>query len=1207
MGGKYDNPEVMLNSESLQLQQVLLQLSMSIQDLNRTNREMVMSQQIGQTLASANQTGASFDQAMAMSVQTKEAFMSQQIAPIMQQLQQYQTQVASINQQMDYLRNNMVSADAIASNLSREQMQTQASLYTSQYQRVMAHVASSFAYSQYFGNEAAILQPGLNDLAPGTVLPYQLQNSIGETYRLQMDLAPYGPSDEQVARYHTFASEMYKQSQQASANYLLSSKLGVPSRGMAAGEFSGGVMPALNEFSYTTGMNISDSIDFMKRLKSLQAISADLSTGMTSDVVLGIEQTEQVIKKLSRLIKSSDLKDLMGAAATIASFGGGSYESGLNVLGRAGASNFQTPDMQNLGELINSPFVAQYGANAAGLGAAMFNQSLQNTMQNYGSFDTAFRMLGGSRSIAARVANDAAKFTGSTTGYLTAVGGGDIFRGADVLAGSGFSDPASFLLNTAVDRFSKQEMYSGFGGYVLKEELVQNLKDMGLTNDEALMTAYGGDINSVLAHKQYISSMKSETERFANRLRVGESYRRLGGFREEDASEILRKNAGNFGLMMGVTQEEFYNNLDFSGTAIGRGVSYGISRIGYDITRPFELAGKSVSDFFESAFGVSTKATPIVTTSGTIGLDAYQGKEVLGFFNPNGPGVVRLTDTGVASLGTLSKESVGKTNIISILAAASYSEGARKVWERLANRIVATGTASEQEVKNMLREGIITINNSGILTQSMDASFLREVFNYIRNNSLRAIYNDLKGAMPLDHPVVATIGKIMGDSTAFEVSDPGKAADNLLRQYLAQGITGTTEFETAGFIGEGPANTLMAIGEKITPSMAVSAGIIGGATAIGAGVGLLGAGIGVVPGAAAGFAIGSAIDTVASAPGLVATGLGLAQREVENFFGLRFDKKEFMEEFITSVDTQTESEIKLVGGLITESIENIERSNAVVQTIVTQYRVATQRNNKKSLQQNDIAQIVDSIANNFKLDPRQRNAVAIVLQMLNQDRSELGKILRQGSDNTTNRVRADIQKFVTENNNTLLGIKDSKASDLMQGLLDTAETKGISTAATAKLLVDTASLRSAAQEGSFVGDLYKRISTATYSGGRTAEDAKASLQSLIQYAGSTGDQNFALSDLDYKLLEETFGKTDVQALKSTLEGKATSDTKRAAIGKFLQKEQREQQLAEEQGIVQGQLLTSILYTVIRDVLGKSGENNITDEEIASRLKASLKL
>ena len=749
----------------LQLNNTLLQLTQAVQSLELSRREEASISKLDPFLTQYRGEPNTTEFMSEYSRRASE-LRNSEVAGIMRQLSDTQAQLAQANLKIQQNQSLLYSYQAFndpsaISTQNAAAFFNRANVMAQNVDPTLGMLQGTGSFRRYFGE--GFTPPGVED-----GVSYNLNQALmdRERFQIQLGINVGDPDPGRIRDYYEYQRSQFETAQKAFMNYSVSQKLGI-SGGIDPTEFERGYTPALTKFSETLGTDMDTAIDALSKLKDLEAVTANIRSGTAASIAMGIDEASKVITRLSQLLNSNDLGQLMDAANRISQFGFGDFNVGLKNIITPTEGTVQSPieRMQSFIRLQNDPAFGQLGYNRSGFETALFRESISEIGARFGDpSDPAFQYLGGAQGIA-NMATGAVTRMIQSPGFFTAMqGGGNVFQGAMQLSDELVQDPTSFLMNMGQRQFEMRQQYGGQAGFdAIRTQIEQIKQQFNMTDDQALLVLTGGNPQVAKSIKQVWQLRDAEGEQIRQKFaRAYENYQIVGG------AEILR------GSDVRDVGADF--DADFYREALERGGRFdtvnplNIGRKAY--TETFGRLGRGIGNIGQALkdymLGTPEPSRFDLRIAGQ-GMERITVAEEEFNFARAAADTQRIHTLSVdmdRGRGSISDEEFEEINNTGILLQAILTDSAEEAIDDTIKDVNIGGMVNSTHIKNILSEGLLELRS-----ENYPEDDLRRTQEFVIKASLNDIYNRLKGNLSPDNKFNILIKRAMGigalDSTIF--------------------------------------------------------------------------------------------------------------------------------------------------------------------------------------------------------------------------------------------------------------------------------------------------------------------------------------------------------------------------------------------------------------------------------------------------------
>lgn len=518
-----------------------------------------------------------------------------------------------------------------------------------------------------------------------------------------------------IRTFVEFEREMYEESQKAMLNRQISENLGVRSGMIAKRDFEAIVQPGLSNFAQDYNLALDQAASVVKKMQELNVIGADLHTGRGVELLTAIDRTGEIFKRLSGILKSTDVNELMAYAARMSNIGHGDFDLGFartdsstrHILG-----TFRTQQSLAQAAAMAQQFEGMFGPDSlAAVNAGAWGARNSNLAAIYAD-GSKFR-TGTPQTAAALYTQAVMSQALGPSGLILASGGGDALAGAERLMNQANTKGAvDFYLNMPEMMQKAQEHLTGPSADRYFRERIQNLqKNFRLSEDEALLSVFH-NAEGVNAYKEMRNAMERQADETERNIRLA---RFQGSYLPGDSPEIR---------FLRLEDRLNESEIDVSG---GFWAQTGIiDWMRENISSPLKRLDPSQSHW----------STP----------DKY---------NISGIRDESVDYTSGIDAGTVSEAS--SSGILSSVVSSAQTESARKSAEKLIRQIANGRRPNIRDLQRILIEGTTDYAGTGLL----DGKREREVRDYIAKltprQALKEIAPRLDKEDPLRQVIEATV------------------------------------------------------------------------------------------------------------------------------------------------------------------------------------------------------------------------------------------------------------------------------------------------------------------------------------------------------------------------------------------------------------------------------------------------------------------
>lgn len=343
----------------------------------------------------------------------------------------------------------------------------------------------------------------------------------------------------EIRTFSEFEREMYEESQKAMLNRQISEHLGVKSGMVAKRDFEAIVQPGLSNFAQDYNLALDQAASVVKKMQELNVVSADLHTGRGVEILTAIDRTGDIFKRLSGVLKSTDVNELMAYAARMSNIGHGDFDLGFaqtysntrNILG-----TFRTQQSLAQASAMAQQFEGMFGQDSlAAVNAGAWGARNANIAAIYAD-GSKFR-TGTPQTAAALYTQAVMSQALGPSGLILGTGGGDALAGAERLMNQANTKGAvDFYLNMPEMMQKAQEHLTGPSADRYFRERIQNLqRNFRLSEDEALLSVFH-TAEGVNAYKEMRNARERQADEIERNIRLA---RFQGTYLPGDSPEII--------------------------------------------------------------------------------------------------------------------------------------------------------------------------------------------------------------------------------------------------------------------------------------------------------------------------------------------------------------------------------------------------------------------------------------------------------------------------------------------------------------------------------------------------------------------------------------------------------------------------------------------------------------------------------------------
>ncbi len=963
----------------------------------------------------------------------------------------------------------------------------------------------------YFGR--GITHPYFQDIGfAGLTLPTlgagltPMQHALRERQYMN-DLAENSDPTE-IRRFMDYQRNMFEESQKATFNRHISESMGVRGGYINRSDFEALVSPGVSSLAEDLGTSLDEAAMVVKKLRDLRVITQDIRSGSGADILNAVDDTARILSSVSRLIGSRDIQELVTTAGQLTQIGGGNFQTGLKlttkttdtILGPFRDPQYSIAHAAAMGQHYSSIFG---GNTPAAVQMGAWDMRTRNLLTQYATGDY-LNYVGGPEMAAQIYMPHLARRAAGVTSYIRDAGGGyDLLAGAGGLSDQASQDAVEFYSGMPRNMKKASDRQAGVTAeYNLMKEIQLYQNMFGMTEQEALLTVFGGDPTAVDAYREVQSAKDSFSDEFQRSVYAGRF------------SRVLRPAES---YMFGDRRVLDYSTRERIGA--GRGMD-ALGQIGYDI---------AVNPFVDTA----EQLINMIPTVKKGGLASYQGLSDI---------KAVATDTTTGDWNFRKQLTDNKTgmmgHLVQIIGTAKASEAIEEVVTRIADM---RGSFDFSDIQKILAKGVQEYVYSGQIDEGTSA----------------AITEYIAGLTP--QRALAEIGpRVAPDSLFFKLLqigvDPSKSSMLLstTEQYMRANLAGamkeagwsTSEIEQAVLSDE---NSVLKQGfNLVADNLLLSSVAATGVSALaGAGAVALGASAVATGGltlvAAAGITALAWLGSEATSYYTVVAKGGAEVESIQEVLGTGevSDYTSQIRALLVAIRSQYSDWYGINVLNVSDKIAAMAKS--IVQGYADAYATylssipKAERSKGTPLSEQRITTLADVITNSFaakKLNPgqidRMRNTVRSLLSFINSPNSPLGKTLRvENTLQASRSIQLDIDAQAAEISGQIGVLGDMReAVGSMENLLGRAA--GNEAGMLEALTSGTQASKNIETQFSAVADIITVKA-------KNAEERKASetIMSTIRKAYEDRDyslvQNLSASDLD--LAKSVLGEDFTEGLK----------------------------------------------------------------------------
>lgn len=521
MAGEMRRPnqlELETQRTNLMLQQTLNNLDQTLNNMQSTQEQLNLGVKLDEVIAGLAQSGMSDKMALREFKRTQQNM----AAGLQQQLTQRQMEIANRAQVVGGQLSDVNSQLAMYSPeySDKPSLETMSGDFDNTLNmntvvtRYMYGAGGIAGQSRAMRAAGYMTDPSVKEYARGSAGKTIFDSELA-WYRKADQLAREGSAFE-VRDFMEFERDRMEEVQKAMLNKQVSEALGM--RGMVKrSEFESIVQPGLSSFADDYGMAMDQAASIIRKMHDLGVISEKLNTGDSMNILHALDQTDQIFDKLSKVIKSKDVNELVAYADQMTRIGNGDFDAGLRVVQNNTRSivGGLLPSSQSLEQAAaaSQRFGGMFGQETlAAMNAGAWSARAMNMAQNYAT-GNQFR-IGNTNYAADIYTQDLMSQATGIKGLLLASGGGfDVAAGANALMDEVSEKGAVDFYLSMPERMKKaQEKMTGVNADIYMKKQIETLqKEYGLSKDEALMLVLK-DPTKIAAYKEMEDAKKEQAK-----------------------------------------------------------------------------------------------------------------------------------------------------------------------------------------------------------------------------------------------------------------------------------------------------------------------------------------------------------------------------------------------------------------------------------------------------------------------------------------------------------------------------------------------------------------------------------------------------------------------------------------------------------------------------------------------------------------------
>ena len=539
----------------------------------------------------------------------------------------------------------------------------------------------------------------------------------------------------EIRTFSEFEREMYEESQKAMLNRQVSENLGVKSGMVAKRDFEAIVQPGLSNFAQDYNLALDQAASVIKKMQELNVVSADLHTGRGAEILTAIDRTGDIFKRLSGVLKSTDVNELMAYAARMSNIGHGDFDLGFaqtysntrHILG-----TFRTQQSLAQASAMAQQFEGMFGQDSlAAVNAGAWGARNANIAAIYA--DGSKFHTGTPQTAAALYTRAVMSQALGPSGLILASGGGDALAGAKrLMSQAGARGAVDFYLNMPEMMQKAQEHMTGPSADRYFRERIQNLqRNFRLSEDEALLSVFH-NAEGVNAYKEMRNARERQADEIERNIRLA---RFQGTYLPGDSPELR---------FMRDEEALTESQIDVSGRF---------------------MAQTGIEDWLrESVWSKFTRLDPSLSHWSTA--DRY-----------NISGIRDESVDYMSNIDSMTVEEASSSGVISSVVSAAQTDSARKSTEKLIRQIAGGKRPNIRDLQRILIEGATDYAGTGLL----DGKREQEVKRYIAGLTPRKAFKEIAPRLDKEDPLRQVIEAAVDfNAAARKLLNP----DQLNRQQL---------------------------------------------------------------------------------------------------------------------------------------------------------------------------------------------------------------------------------------------------------------------------------------------------------------------------------------------------------------------------------------------------------------------------------------
>jgi len=1170
---------------SLQTQQVLNRLSVAIEGLEKTNKELSMDRRLDPQLERiSSQFGNNPIAISSMYANVRNEVYDSEIAPLQASIQRQNQKIFELNQQLansyanqSVTTNADIFPSAHASNIPM--LQNIASSFQSQYAPILPSLAGTEAYNQYFQpsltplnlNSTMGMRSEIGDFGMSNV-GFAFNQGMADRYRVMMQ----DSNDPEMYRsYAQYTQGMFEQSQKASINMNFSKALGMNNL-IPTAEFEQGYVPAVNNLADILGVDLDNALKIIRKMKDLRALTADVTSGRAEEIAMGVDETLKIINSVSKLVGSGDLQQIMSATGTITQFGGGNFRTGIETIFQSSEAEIGTQGAVSLFRNMINPYTQEYvgkfGYSSAALRQAGFQQQMVSDITKYGNFGaSSFRSLGDVAGVSGITSDFLANELQNPMLMMTDAGNGNLMAGADSLGNTAGGDPAAFYLGRSASMYDLRNKYSGSSSLDMIRDRLNYFRNQfpGMSEDELILAVSRGNPNTANALRQSMSAQDASTGEFLNKLGAGLDFRNIAGGQFLNISELRDKM---FPAYQAYTSSPYQAGTFGSrlATEMFGGAISSVGRFGQKTYEEFQYQVPEVQMVLDYIAGGSSSMT-----------SAEMSKNRIGGFTDNSGKVVKLKFNESEGLGSVNRADMQKSHMMSLLSTAVQTDKAIGRMEEILQDPRIGGFISAGMIKDILRAGVLDL--AGMT--DINREDVNQLYTIIDSISIEELKNKMGAYLPAQSTFMIMLNRALGlGGSEYVIGEETATRNIMMRGYMAGGMDRN---EAADLASVGMASkqtfanwrttlnqdTLLKSGLGLGVSLATGAMGYAGAIAL---AGKLGATAGTLAGPW-GTAIGYAGGTVAGLAGIAlleaSPEIGEAARQGLESFRTQFtgfvDPEEvtkfFSDESMTLTSKQLYSILSILAESMSRELFKNFSNDAMKKQIMVIFSeiinrasdVARDKNMKPPIPDGVIQTLAQQLSrtysNEFESKELGEYTIKEILRILLSQEGTFYKDLKGGKADAIKREAQALME--TQLNDIGALILQTGQSETFGNMLKTAYEKNLTTGTLSGTIIEASQVY---DKTGFVRNIEQVKSSITNRLTAEGKDASSiasannTIEDILKFIDPNSNSSVkpTVSEEQYKLLETALGKNAAQSLRSILSKDMDSDEAKTRLGRM---------------------------------------------------------